>query len=436
MAGAPMNPLAPVTSVGPGTVKAAGDRHACGYCALVRKLSVLLPTRNRLEYLRLAVATVQRQDSPEWEIVISDNASDQDIASFAAGLNDARIVYRRSEAFVSVTENWNRALELATGDYVLMLGDDDGLMPGYVRRVGELVATFDQPDLIYTGAVLLTYPGVDSAYPNGQIASESYASFLRGRDAPFVVPPGTARKMVKHAMHFRLRYGFNMQFAVVGRSLIERLAPHGSFYQAAFPDYYAMNACFLNARRIVGDPEHRVAIGVTPKSYGFFHAHAREAEGRAFLDAVQEPAPPGTNINVGWLSAIEAIEREFGGQFGLRADRQRYLVLQALNVVERQLSRGEIDPGELARVTSTVSPAERIVLRAAVGAPLFPTWLRRGIAYMFRRFLRQYPTWKPDRAAGLYADVLELFDAVQEDRVRFSHNRLTIEAGAERPPPG
>ena len=39
------------------------------------KFSVLLPTRNRLEYLRFAVESVLRQDDPGWELVISDNAA-------------------------------------------------------------------------------------------------------------------------------------------------------------------------------------------------------------------------------------------------------------------------------------------------------------------------------------------------------------------------
>ena len=43
------------------------------------KFSVLLPTRNRLEYLRYAVETVRRQDYADWEIIVSDNCSEDDI---------------------------------------------------------------------------------------------------------------------------------------------------------------------------------------------------------------------------------------------------------------------------------------------------------------------------------------------------------------------
>ena len=72
--------------------------------------SVLLPTRNRLEYLRYAVETIRRQDVPDWEIVISDNCSEDDISGFVAKLSDPRIRYVRTESPLPVTDNWNNAL--------------------------------------------------------------------------------------------------------------------------------------------------------------------------------------------------------------------------------------------------------------------------------------------------------------------------------------
>ncbi len=67
--------------------------------------SVLLPTHNRLEYLRYAVESVRRQDDPEWEIVISDNDSTDDIAGYVEGLADTRVRYVRTDSFVPVTQN-------------------------------------------------------------------------------------------------------------------------------------------------------------------------------------------------------------------------------------------------------------------------------------------------------------------------------------------
>ena len=184
-------------------------------------VSVLLPTRNRLELLEQAVATVRRQDDGDWELVISDNDSEQDIAGWVGSLgDDERIRYVRTPSFVPVTENWNNALAHSSGRYVVMLGDDDGLMPGYVARLRELVERFAQPDVIYTSALIFAYPDVLPDEPEGYLQPYGYASFLRRKTKPFVLDPAVARRMVRDAMRFRVSYGFNMQFSVVSRRLI------------------------------------------------------------------------------------------------------------------------------------------------------------------------------------------------------------------------
>ena len=70
------------------------------------EFSILLPTRNRLEYLKLAVESVLRQDVQDWQLVVSDNDSEQDIAGYVASLDDRRIVYGRTERLLAVTENY------------------------------------------------------------------------------------------------------------------------------------------------------------------------------------------------------------------------------------------------------------------------------------------------------------------------------------------
>ena len=390
------------------------------------KLSILLPTRNRLDLLREAIETVRRQEGGQWEIVVSDNASDEDVAGYVTSLGDERIVVHRTDRFLPVTANWNRALERSSGDYVLMLGDDDGLLPRYVANLQDLVERFDAPDVVYTSALLLTCPGVLPELPHGQLSSYGYASFLRDASEPFILGRAVAHDAVRAALDFRLTYGFNSQFLAVSRRLIDELAPAGPFYQSRFPDYYSTNVAFLTARSIVVDPRPRVVIGVSPKSYGFFHENKRESEGRAFLggggdddaqlDAI---ALPGSNINVGWLSAVEAIAREYGERFGLRVNRRRFRLLQSAHVYEERFVHGRIGDEELAALEARLRPRERRLYRlcarvACGGAKVLPARLRRATEYVYRRALRQFPTWDPPALPGRYASVLDVFEARRE----------------------
>src|SRR5579875_1242270 len=123
-------------------------------------LSVLLPTHNRLTYLRYAVESVRRQDDADWEVVVSDNSSEEDIEGFVSGLDDPRVRYVRTASFVPVTDNWNNALRHSQGDWVVMLGDDDALLPGYISALRESIDRCRGPQAVYTGAYQFAYPGV------------------------------------------------------------------------------------------------------------------------------------------------------------------------------------------------------------------------------------------------------------------------------------
>ena len=74
------------------------------------RFSILIPTRNRLEYLKLAVESVLRQDYEDWQLIVSDNCSEQGVGDYLNKLSDPRLVYSRTEPVLPVTENWNRAL--------------------------------------------------------------------------------------------------------------------------------------------------------------------------------------------------------------------------------------------------------------------------------------------------------------------------------------
>src|SRR5438309_3777499 len=109
------------------------------------KFSLLIPTRNRLDYLRFAVDSVLRQGNDDWELIISDNDSTSDVRGYIDSLADSRIHYSRTENFISVTDNWNRALEKATGDYVIMLGDDDCLLRDYFAIAEQTITRHNRP---------------------------------------------------------------------------------------------------------------------------------------------------------------------------------------------------------------------------------------------------------------------------------------------------
>lgn len=88
-------------------------------------VSVVIPTFDRPEYLRLALATVLKQTYAHLEIIVHDNASPQDIGKVVAEFNDPRIRYYRNDINIGQTRNILAALKRASGKYLALLGDDD-----------------------------------------------------------------------------------------------------------------------------------------------------------------------------------------------------------------------------------------------------------------------------------------------------------------------
>ena len=301
------------------------------------KFSVLLPTRNRLDFLSYAIETVVRQDYSDWEIIISDNCSEENIENYVKSLNDPRIKYYCTKEFIPVTENWNNALAKSDGDYVIMLGDDDCLMQGYFSKLRKMIEENNAPDLIYTSALLYAYPGVIPGHPEGFLRSYSHSRIFRSAQKPFFLEKSEAVTLVNNSVDFRMHFDYNMQFSLVSRKLIQEMKTYGSFYQSPYPDYYSSNAILVKAKNVLIVPEPLVVIGISPKSFGFYYFNNLEKEGNKFLKndpdydmalSLQKVILPGTDMNTSWLFSMETLVQNFGNEMTIKVNYNRYRFLQ------------------------------------------------------------------------------------------------------------
>ena len=97
------------------------------------KLSVIIPTFNRLELLKRAVKSVQEQDFKDIEIIISDDHSNDGTKEFCENLikQDSRIKYFLNEKYKKGPNgNKNNGLDRARGEFISFLDDDDELLKG------------------------------------------------------------------------------------------------------------------------------------------------------------------------------------------------------------------------------------------------------------------------------------------------------------------
>src|SRR4051812_14835388 len=120
------------------------------------QISVVIPTFNRAELLRKAVASVLAQHGDHFEVVISDNCSTDhtpDVVAEFAG--DPRVVISRNASNLGMVGNWRRGIyELARGEWFILMSDDDYLTdPDYLLRVATAINAH-QPAFVYSGGVV------------------------------------------------------------------------------------------------------------------------------------------------------------------------------------------------------------------------------------------------------------------------------------------
>lgn len=98
------------------------------------KVSVCIPSYNSSRFLGQTIESVLAQRYSDYELVILDNASTDGTPELCSRYTDPRIRYLRFEELVGQAANWNRCLDHATGELVILLHSDDMLQPTYLER--------------------------------------------------------------------------------------------------------------------------------------------------------------------------------------------------------------------------------------------------------------------------------------------------------------
>lgn len=394
-----------------------------------KKFTVLLPTRDRLELAKDAIQTVRRQSFSDWELIVADNCSCDNVPEYVASLRDPRIVCIRADTPLPVTENWNRALNASSGDYVIMLGDDDGLVPGYFEQLRDVSASLNNPDFIYQGAYHFAFPGVLPDLPAGGLTDVTrYHDLLRHPEKIKLLQRDEARALATAALDMRANYAFNMQHFLFNRKFLTRMRELGPFFQGPFPDFYAANISMLMADRIGLLAEPMVIIGISPKSYGYHHFNKTEKEGISFLntssqveqtdDTMAMQLLPGTNMNSSWFVSVALVARHLGGGNDLQPNIARYRRLQ-IKYNLKMIASGELAEADLRKLWPNLTWKERLFALALktflLPSSVLPERIRGRWVRFAEFFAPQYsprPANLPKSIIGRYQTIVDVYTAL------------------------
>jgi glycosyltransferase involved in cell wall biosynthesis len=157
-------------------------------------ISVIIPTKNRSDLLKNAIASVQKQTYKNWELVIVDDGSTDNTKQVIEQLNDKRIIYKKNEKSLGGAQSRNIGAKSSNGSLIAFLDDDDV----WLHEKLEVQSThFQNPEvgLSYCGC-LIKFTSFNIYYPTKpSIEGEAFDDLLINNFIG-VTPSVVARKSV------------------------------------------------------------------------------------------------------------------------------------------------------------------------------------------------------------------------------------------------
>jgi glycosyltransferase involved in cell wall biosynthesis len=108
------------------------------------RVSICIPTRNRSRLIGAAIESALSQSECDIEVIVIDDASTDDTLDVLAQYSDPRFRVERNARRLGLGGNLNRCLEIAQGEYVKILCDDDVLYAGVVAQLAGGLDRFPQ----------------------------------------------------------------------------------------------------------------------------------------------------------------------------------------------------------------------------------------------------------------------------------------------------
>jgi len=123
------------------------------------RFSIVIPTRNRACTLYYTLKTCLNQyNFDDYEIVVSDNCSEDNTAEMIKKLNSDKIKYFKTNSILAMTDNFNFATSKATGDYMLFIGSDDAIFTHGLYFLDKIISI--------TGEKLINWIRPEYAWPD------------------------------------------------------------------------------------------------------------------------------------------------------------------------------------------------------------------------------------------------------------------------------
>nr|WP_255807468.1 glycosyltransferase family 2 protein [Cohnella mopanensis] len=236
------------------------------------RFSIVIPTRNSHNTLEYTLRTCLDQQFDDCEIIVSDNSSNELTKEMIDRLADSRIKYIRPSRELAMTENFNFAISQVSGEYVIVLGSDDGLLLHALSMLDCLLGTL-QTKVLHWNYLNYGWPDVTmDGFQNylGIVPFHSGRIAFREMDSMQVIQ-GVIGYALPHTVLPMLYCN-----AVIHADILTEMAEiTGSVFNCSIPDVYSgFAAAYLQKKYISVNIPMSIG-GASGNSNGIAYHHGK-----------------------------------------------------------------------------------------------------------------------------------------------------------------
>jgi len=114
------------------------------------KISVIIPTYNRLELLKRSIDSIFNQTYKDFELIVVDDGSTDKTKEFC--LNDNRIIYLHQEN-QGVSAARNSGIKISKGEWITFLDSDDEWLPNKLEKQMEYAKNNPNIKIIHSNEI-------------------------------------------------------------------------------------------------------------------------------------------------------------------------------------------------------------------------------------------------------------------------------------------
>lgn len=121
------------------------------------KFTVGIPAY-KARFLRECIESVLNQSYSDFDVIVLNDASPENIHDIIQQFNSPRIAYfenTRNLGAVNVIDTWNKCLSYANGDYFVLLGDDDVMDREYLRKFSWLIENHPECQVFHCRTLII-----------------------------------------------------------------------------------------------------------------------------------------------------------------------------------------------------------------------------------------------------------------------------------------